>query len=132
MAVGVANLFAFYLWWPEVSIHGIKKLPVDSLQVARSLGRLDLISFWLTVLGVFLAIMALMGFNFVKSEARSVAEETAERAAYKAFRKSLEAREEIQDLSTRNAAKPGSSDSLDFPPDSHESTQKAGPERGER
>ncbi len=104
MTIGVANLFAFYLWWPEVSIHGIKKLPVESLKVARSLGRLDLISLWLTVLGIFLAIMALMGFNFLRSQARAVAEETARKIANDAVIRSLRDRKGIKKSTKRKMA----------------------------
>ncbi|MCY4008015.1 MAG: hypothetical protein OXE84_14525 [Rhodobacteraceae bacterium] len=104
MAVGIANLIVFYFWWPEMGIYGAKEIPFEALEAARSLGRLDLVSFWLTVLGIFLAVMALIGFNFIRSEAKSVAENTARRVANQAVIRSLEDRKGIEESSQRRAA----------------------------
>lgn len=96
-SIGAANLIALCLWWPEVRLTaikefhggflgaeellGIREFSTDALNIARSLGRLDLISVWLVILGVLLTIMALIGYKSIQGEAREIARETAQKAA---------------------------------------------------
>lgn len=75
--VNVVGLYAWF-WYPERADKEILRqlryeFGNDALQAARSLGRLDIVTFWLTVLGIFLAIAALVGYKFVKNEAGMIA-----------------------------------------------------------
>ena len=49
----------------------------DALHMAMELGRLDAISFLLTVFGIMLAVLALVGFGYIENRALVVAKETA-------------------------------------------------------
>ena len=60
---------------------GIREFRADALSIAKSLGRLDLISFWLTILGVLLTVAALIGYKFVRSEAKDIAKDIATKIA---------------------------------------------------
>lgn len=59
---------------------------VDAMHLAVSLGRLDFVSLGLTVLGVVLAVLGLLGFWKIERDTKLVAEEVSEREAKKTSR----------------------------------------------
>ena len=54
----------------------------DVIQYASQLGRLDLVTLLLTCLGVVIAVFGLVGFNYIKHKAQTIAEETAREIAH--------------------------------------------------
>lgn len=80
MIIGAANLLIMLLILPVFNYDsGIKVYPKyeDALQLAIDLGRLDAISILLTVFGILLAILALVGFGYIENRAIAMAKETA-------------------------------------------------------
>lgn len=62
---------------PYLEANIAKGKGVVLIAAAQMIGRLDSVSFLLTVGGIFMAIFAIIGWSFVKSEAREIAREVA-------------------------------------------------------
>lgn len=82
--VGVVNI-GIFLWIApladydgEVTVYPKYR---DALHVAMEIGRLDFISLLLTVLGILLATMALVGFGYVQYRAEGEAKVIADKVA---------------------------------------------------
>jgi hypothetical protein len=54
----------------------------DSIAAAQAIGRLDLVSFLLTIAGLLLGVFTLFGFWIIRREAREEARETARETAF--------------------------------------------------
>ncbi len=89
VALGFINLALLYVllfptmiqldMWRGLSVYNAYHK--DALQAAISLGRLDLISILLTVLGVILGLFALVSFAYFKYGAEEVARDAARQVA---------------------------------------------------
>jgi len=82
--IGMANIIIFLIIVPFANYDGeVTAYPKyrDALHVAMEIGRLDAISLLLTVLGILLAAMALIGFGYVESRAETHATNIADRVA---------------------------------------------------
>lgn len=90
VTVGTMNLAALYWWSPVLHLDNLSNLPKEALEIARSLGRLDLVSFWLSVLGFFLAVFAIIGYGVVRVEARKVSTEEAREVSTEVAKKTAE------------------------------------------
>lgn len=79
--VGILNIGIFWLISPLADYDGtviVYEKYRDALHMAMELGRLDAISLLLTVLGVLLAVLALVGFGYIETRADKAAREVAE------------------------------------------------------
>lgn len=54
------------------------------------MGRLDLVSFWLSVLGFFLAVFAIIGYGVVRVEAQKVSTEVAQKVSTEVAKETAE------------------------------------------
>ncbi len=82
--IGLANIIIFLIIVPFANYDGeVTAYPKyrDALHVAMEIGRLDAISLLLTVLGILLAAMALIGFGYVQYRAEGEAKVIADKAA---------------------------------------------------
>lgn len=89
MIIGAANLLIMLLILPIFNYdNGIKVYPKyeDALELAIDLGRLDAISILLTVFGILLATLALVGFGYIENQAAAIAEKTANKYAVEYFK----------------------------------------------
>jgi hypothetical protein len=82
--VGILNIGIFWCIVPLADYDGtvtVYEKYRDALHMAMELGRLDAISLLLTVLGVLLAVLALVGFGYIEIRADKTAREVAETVA---------------------------------------------------
>lgn len=82
--IGLANIIIFLIIVPFANYDGeVTAYPKyrDALHVAMEIGRLDAISLLLTVLGILLAAMALIGFGYVQYRAEGEAKVIADKVA---------------------------------------------------
>ena len=86
LILGIVNLFALFVWLPFTQAIPIEIVKIyndqykDALQIAVSIGRLDLISFILTVLGIGIGLFAFVEFGYIRQKSETIAKETAEKA----------------------------------------------------
>lgn len=79
--LALSNSLIFWVWLPLVEYKGwVHANPEyrDALSIAMETGRLDAISLLLTILGVLLAVLALVGFGYVRYRAETIAKVTAD------------------------------------------------------
>lgn len=86
------GFFLLYLCWMRADAHSLKNyLPseiknffsnyiqlenvVDSISYAQQLGRLDIISLIMGIFGIIIAVCAVLGFGFIRREAKEEAKE---------------------------------------------------------
>lgn len=78
--IGLSNLLILFIVFPLIKYDGtviVYEKYRDALHMAMELGRLDAISLLLTVFGILLAILALVGFGYIENRAVAMAKETA-------------------------------------------------------
>lgn len=81
---GVANLVIFFILLPLIDFEGHLELnPVyrDALHMAMELGRLDLISAILAIIGILIGILAIVGFGYIHYRVDKIASDRADEVA---------------------------------------------------
>jgi len=74
--LGIAEI-AFLTFDPDLTAYIFTKSYYDAMDAAAQLGRLDIVSALLGIIGVLLAIFGLVGFGYIRSKAEQQAQNTA-------------------------------------------------------
>lgn len=82
VVIAIAEI-AFLTFDPNLTSYIFKKGYYDAMDSAVQLGRLDIVSALLGIIGVLLAIFGLIGFGYIRSKAEQEAKNTAQVTAKK-------------------------------------------------